>query len=179
MAPTPVVIRPARRDELVAVQAIEVAAGALFAEVGMTSVSEDPPPSLEELDSYRSRGMAWVAADGPADRPVAYLLADVVDGNAHIEQVSVHPGWGRQGIGRALIDHFEEWAVGQGLPAVTLTTFADVPWNGPYYRRCGFRPMAEAELGPELAALRATEQARGLDRHPRLAMVRSLTGRLP
>lgn len=156
-----------------------MAAGALFADVGMAYVSEDPPLSIEELERYRSRGMAWVAADGlaerPAERPVAYLLADLVDGNAHIEQVSVHSGWGRQGIGRALIDHLEEWAAGQGLPAVTLTTFADVPWNGPYYRRCGFRPMAEAELGPELAALRATERARGLDRHPRLAMVKTLS----
>ncbi len=183
MAPTPVVIRAARRDELSALQDIEVAAAVLFADVGMAYIGEDPPLSIDELERYRSRGMAWVAAAGlpggvaeePAERPVAYLLADVVDGNAHIEQVSVHPGWGRQGIGRALIDHLEEWAAGHGLPAVTLTTFVDVPWNGPYYRRCGFRPLAEAELGPELAAVRATERARGLDHHPRLAMVKTLS----
>ena len=162
-----------------------MAAGALFADVGMSYVSEDPPLSIEELERYRSRGMAWVAAEPLAeqllerlaeppveqlveqpveqltDRPVAYLLVDLVDGNAHIEQVSVHPEWGRQGIGRALICHLEGWAAGQGLTAVTLTTFADVPWNGPYYRRCGFRPMTEAELGPELAALRATERSPG------------------
>jgi GNAT superfamily N-acetyltransferase len=176
MAPTPVVIRTARRDELVAVQEIEVAAGALFAEVGMAYVPEDPPPSIDELERYRRRETVWVAADELTDRPMAYLLADLVDGNAHIEQVSVHPGWGRQGIGRALIDHLEEWAAGEGLPAVTLTTFVDVLWNGPYYLRCGFRPMAESELGPGLAALRASERARGLDRHARQAMIKTLTG---
>jgi hypothetical protein len=69
MAPTPVVIRAARPDELPALQEIEVAASALFAEVGMAYVSEDPPLSIEELEHYRSRGMAWVAADGPEERP--------------------------------------------------------------------------------------------------------------
>jgi GNAT superfamily N-acetyltransferase len=136
-------------------------------------------PPVERLVEPPVEPLVEQPVEQLTDRPVAYLLVDLVDGNAHIEQVSVHPGWGRQGIGRALICHLEGWAAGQGLTAVTLTTFADVPWNGPYYRRCGFRPMTEAELGPELAALRATERARGLDRHPRLAMVKTLTGRLP
>jgi len=32
------------------------------------------------------------------------------------------------------------------VPALTLTTFAEVPWSAPYYERCGFRPLADAEL---------------------------------
>ncbi len=26
---------------------------------------------------------------------------------------------------------------------MTLTTFAEVPWNVPYYERCGFRRLGE------------------------------------
>ncbi len=37
-----------------------------------------------------------------------------------------------------------------GLPALTLTTFAEVPWNAPYYEPCGFRRLAEAEITPGL-----------------------------
>jgi GNAT superfamily N-acetyltransferase len=50
----------------------------------------------------------------------------------------VIPGHARQGLGRVLLDHACEWARGNGLKAVTLTTFANIPWNAPNYERCGF-----------------------------------------
>jgi GNAT superfamily N-acetyltransferase len=105
---------------------------------------------------------------------VAYLLADIVDGNAHIEQVSVHPRHSRKGLGKALIEQAVVWARRRGLGAVTLTTFADVPWNAPYYQRLGFRRLQEAELTPGLRAIRAREAAIGLDRWPRCCMRRDL-----
>lgn len=37
-----------------------------------------------------------------------------------------------------------------GLAALTLTTFADVPRNGPYYERLDFRHLCETELTPGL-----------------------------
>jgi effector-binding domain-containing protein len=45
-------------------------------------------------------GRAWVAT-GPDDAPVGYLIADVVDGCLHVEQVSVHPRCARRGVGFA------------------------------------------------------------------------------
>jgi GNAT superfamily N-acetyltransferase len=164
-------IRRARADELGQLRDIEAAAGELFADVGMTSISEHGPPPVEVFERYWRDGRAWVSTDSD-DRPVAYLIADRVDGNGHIEQVSVHPDFSRRGIGRSLIDHAEAWAASRGLAALTLTTFAEVPWNGPYYSRCGFTPMAEPDMGPELAARWAEERARGLSVHPRVAMIR-------
>ncbi|WP_411757210.1 hypothetical protein [Streptomyces venezuelae] len=63
------------------------------------------------------------------------------------------------------------------MTALTLTTFADVPWNAPYYARIGFRPLADAELTPALRTIRAHEAELGLDRWPRLCMRRDLTPR--
>ncbi|MGY1753631.1 GNAT family N-acetyltransferase [Blastococcus sp. SYSU D01042] len=165
--------RPARDDDLPRLRDIERAAGQAFAALGMQLVAEDEPPSLETLRGYAEDGRAWVRADG-ADRPLAYLLADVVDGCAHLEQVSVHPDAAGAGHGRVLVEHLVAWARSCGLPAVTLTTYDDVPWNGPYYRRLGFRPLDPAELTPGLREIRRHEAAHGLDRWPRTAMVLEL-----
>jgi GNAT superfamily N-acetyltransferase len=168
-------IRSAQESDLLAVQAIERAAGRLFGELGMTAVADDEPPSLEALRHHLDAGRAWVRTDA-GDRPVAYLLADVVDGCAHLEQVTVHPDAARRGLGRELVGHLVAWARHHDLAAVTLTTFADVPWNAPYYRRLGFRCLDPAELTPGLRAIRAAEADRGLDAWPRTAMRLHLEG---
>ena len=163
-------IRPARPEDLPLLPGLERAAGEPFRAAGMADVADDDPPAAAELEGFRRDGRAWVAEDG--GRPVGYLLAEVVDGEAHIAQVSVHPDRRGERIGRGLIDAAEAWARERGLPALTLTTFAQVPWNAPYYRRLGFRDVPDAELAPGLRAVRAAEAARGLDRWPRLAMRR-------
>jgi hypothetical protein len=60
------------------------------------------------------------------------------------------------------------------MPALSLTTFREVQWNGPYYERLGFTVLAPAEWGPELAALMAGEAEHGLDPEHRIAMVRPI-----
>lgn len=166
-------IRPVRPRELSALQDVERAAGRLFAEIGMASVAEDEPLPLEALERYRQAGLAWVAVD-EGDAPVAYLVAEPVDGALHVEQVTVHPDHARRGLGRALLDHLERHAAAEGVTALTLTTFAEVPWNAPYYARLGFVPLPEEEWGPGLRTIRAEETARGLDIGPRLAMRRTV-----
>ncbi|MEV7783071.1 GNAT family N-acetyltransferase [Kitasatospora sp. NPDC088351] len=162
-------IRAAKRDELPLLCELERAAGAPFAAIGMPEIAEDEPPAPEELAHYLDGGVALVALEEDGGAPVGYLLAEPVDGALHIEQVSVHPGHARQGIGRALIEHL---AATTDAPALTLTTFADVPWNAPYYARCGFRPLADAEVTPGLREIRRKEAEHGLDRWPRLCMRR-------
>ncbi|MGC9669245.1 GNAT family N-acetyltransferase [Planosporangium sp. 12N6] len=164
-------IRAVRTEELSALRDIERAAGTCFRDVGMPEIADDDPLPLEVLARYRDSGLAWVAADH-ADVPVAYLIAEPIDGSLHVEQVSVHPSGARRGIGRSLLEYAARRATDLDMPALTLTTFAHVPWNAPYYVRCGFRPMAERELGPGLRTIRQREAAHGLDRWPRLCMIR-------
>lgn len=166
-------IRVARADEIGELRTIEVAAGKVFATIGMDAVAGDEPLPVAELLRYQRDGRAWVAT-GDEDRPVAYLIARWVDGVVHVEQVSVHPAAAGRRLGAALVEHVALWARDRGSPALTLTTFAEVAWNAPYYERLGFRRLADGRLTPGLVEIRAEEAAHGLDRWPRLAMRRDL-----
>jgi GNAT superfamily N-acetyltransferase len=167
------VIRFARAEDLPVLQEVEVAAGAVFRDLGMDMVADDDPPAIDDLRAFQEAGRAWVFTDS-ADRPVAYLLVESVDGYAHIEQVSVHPEHARHGVGRRLLEVAEEWARTRGLAGLTLTSYADVPWNAPYYERLGFRTLNDGDLTDGLRAIRQHEADRGLDAWPRVAMLRPL-----
>lgn len=166
-------IRAASAAELPALRGIERAAGEAFRDIAMPEIADDEPFSLDELTAYQQAGRAWVAI-GQNGRLVAYLVAGLVDGNLHVDQVSVHPDSARRGVGRAMLEHAAGRAATGGLPALTLTTFTEVPWNAPYYERCGFRRLAEAEITPGLREIRRREAEHGLDRWPRACMRRDL-----
>ena len=168
-------IREARAEDLPAMRDIEVAAGEAFRTRGMGAVADDPPPSLEALATYQQDGRAWVATDS-GDVAAAYILVDVVERFAHIEQVTVHPLFARQDLGRKLIDEAGLWAATLGLDGMTLTTFEDVPWNAPYYARLGFQPVPEHEWSGGLRRIVQSERAHGLDAWPRIVMKRRLPG---
>ena len=142
----------------------------------MSVVAEDEPPPLDVLAAYQRDGRAWVATDdaGDVDVPVAYLLVDLVDGAAHIEQVSVHPAHAGRRLGSALLDAAAAWAKQHDVKFLTLTTFAEVPWNAPYYARLGFDVLPEDQVGEGLRRIREREAAHGLDRWPRVAMRREV-----
>ncbi|MEV7794607.1 GNAT family N-acetyltransferase [Streptomyces sp. NPDC087512] len=166
-------IRSLRMNELPVVQDIERAAGQRFHDVGMPEIADDEPLPLDELARYQRSGSAWVAV-GADDVPVAYLIADRVDGGIHVEQVSVHPDSARRGVGRSLLNHLAERARSERVSALTLTTFTEVPWNAPYYARCGFQVVPDDMLTPGLRRIREREGAHGLDRWPRVCMRRQL-----
>jgi GNAT superfamily N-acetyltransferase len=168
-----VAIRPARASDMPRIRDIEAAAGALFRDVDMELVASGELPSDDELAPFIAGDRAWVLTDDD-DVPVAFILMGVVDGNAHIEQVSVDPRNAHRRLGQALIEHVASTAIERGHAALTLTTYVDVPWNGPYYLRLGFRAMADDSLTPGLVAIRRNEAALGLDAWPRICMRRAL-----
>ncbi|WP_420042146.1 GNAT family N-acetyltransferase [Gordonia sp. MP11Mi] len=166
-------IREGRRTDLARLQEIEVAAGAMFADLGMDLVAGDDPLPIEYLSEVVDDGRCWVVVDG-TDRPAAYLIVEKIDAAAHIEQVSVHSDCARRGLGVSLIEKAVDWAREHQLTTVTLTTYVDVPWNGPYYVRNGFRYMTDSEETSGLKAIRAQEKSQGLDEWPRACMLREV-----
>jgi len=112
-------------------------------------------------------GRLWVALD-PAGGPIGFALAGTDDDTAHLLELAVHPDHGRRGVGRQLVEVVVAWARDRGRRAVVLTTFAEVPWNAPFYERLGFRRLEATELSPTLARTLREEEAEGL--HGRVAM---------
>jgi GNAT superfamily N-acetyltransferase len=166
-------VRPPRRDELELLRSIERDGARVFDAIGMPEIADDEPRPVSELEAFRAREHAWVAVD-ERDRPVAYLLSAVVDDCLHVVQVTVSPSHARRRLGAALIEHLGAIALAEGRPALTLTTFRDVPWNAPYYERLGFAVVEPADQGPELAALVAHEAATIPGDAARVAMRRRL-----
>ena len=83
------------------------------------------------------------------------------------------PSHMRQGLGSTLLEAACDWARSAGYPAITVTTFAEVAWNMPFYAARGFAELTT--LTPELAELRDWERDVGLDEvGRRVAMRREL-----
>jgi len=162
-------IRASRPSDGAALREIEQSAGERFRAIGMASVAEDEPLSEAELAAYAIGARSWVAVDA-ADHPVGYVLVDQVDGNAHVAQISVVPDSQGQGIGRALLDRVRTWAIEANFPAITLTSFNEVPWNRPLYEHLGFVVLTEEEIGPNLLTVRRHESNSGLDPATRVCM---------
>ena len=157
-------LRQATPAEYQHLRAVEHASDALFLDVGIG------PFAPGDDEDRLSQAVVVFASGNPA---VGFASVEVIDGAAHIWQLSVDPAFGRQGRGRALVERVCEWARGQGLDSVTLTTFRDVPWNAPFYARMGFE--IEAAPSPGLAAIRREEVEGGDDDHgPRVAMRKDL-----
>jgi N-acetylglutamate synthase-like GNAT family acetyltransferase len=168
-------VRAMTPADIPAVQGVEDAAGQRFRDCDDPRVArcaDDAPFTTEELTAWIERGRAWVATEN--GKVVGFIVVDAVDGCAHIDEVAVAPCAGRRGHGTALLDEASAWAVRSQLPAVTLTTFRDVPWNGPWYAHRGFRTLAEDEWTPAIRKLREEEHSNGLDKGLRIVMRREL-----
>lgn len=153
-------------------QAIEIAAGAQYGDVGLHEIAVHDPFGLDELAEYIRAGRCWVLeADGDVD---GYAVVDLVGEYAHLEQVSVVPERQGRGFGRALVEHVVTWARVQGYPGVTLTTFRTVAWNAPLYAHLGFRVLDDDELTDALRDQVAIEAAHGLDPNERVVMLRAI-----
>lgn len=174
-------IRASRADDGPTLQTIEILAGERFREIGLAAVADDAPLPISTLTAYADAGRSWVAVD-ERDVPIGYALVDVVDGQAHLEQISVRPDEQGRGVGRALIGQVRYWAKGSGYSTLTLTTFTDVPWNGPLYEHLGFHALGADGIGPGLKQLQLDEADHGLDPTRRVAMaldLRTPFGRWP
>jgi GNAT superfamily N-acetyltransferase len=168
---TGVVIRVAEARDFAAMAEIEWAAGEQFRALGMDSIADDEPPSSTDLSLSLSQGPCWVWVD-ESDLAIAYLVSFRMGDRLFIEQVTVHPDFSRRGIGASLIAAAGERAETDGMVGLPLTTFADVPWNAPYYERLGFRVIPESQWSSAMRLRVLAEAAHGLDTWPRVVMVR-------
>jgi ribosomal protein S18 acetylase RimI-like enzyme len=145
-------VRPARADELPLLAEIASRAETLFTVAGLQL-----PRIVFPVDKLPDSKAVFVQGRPP----VGFVRVEEVDGLAHIEELAVLPSHMRRGIGSALLEAACAWADGAGYPAITLITYADVAWNGPFYAARGF--VEVGALTPELVELRDWERTVGLD----------------
>lgn len=167
-------IRQARTDELHLLPAIETAAAALFRQSEFPWIADEPNGmDMALFERCQDTWCLWVVSDGTG-LPVGFAAFAPEDDQIWLGELSVHPDHHGQRLGAALIDKAAGFYGGRGLARMTLTTFRDVPWNGPYYQRLGFSILDDLSAEPFLASQIAKEEAWGVPKGSRVAMVRAL-----
>jgi ribosomal protein S18 acetylase RimI-like enzyme len=155
-------VREARAADLARLAAIEDSGGAQFRDL----FGEDIEPALVApaiggAERAAKPGFVLVAATDAQSPAIGFVHVLDLDGHAHLEQLSVLPEDQRRGIGAALTRAAMAEARAQGFDRLSLCTYRDVPWNGPFYRSLGF--VEVADLAPYQQRLRDEERRLGLD----------------
>jgi GNAT superfamily N-acetyltransferase len=147
-------VGPATPRDLALLPEIERAADRMFAAVGITF-----PPGPTVIEEAIAAGADVYVAGAP---PLGFAAVRERDGCTHLEQIAVWPELTRRGTGGALLDQVVAHAAERRTAGVTLLTFRDVPWNGPWYARHGFGELPEDRWSPQIRALWEAEIAAGL-----------------
>lgn len=161
------------RDEIPALIAVDLAAGALFAETGLLSEEALGDHVPEEVFEHALEENDLLVARDARGQPIGFALTSQRGGTLYLDQISVHPDHGRKGLGRALIARVIEAARERKLRCITLSTFRDLAWNGPYYRTLGFREIPQAKMAGWMRELEKVQSA-SLDVSQRCFMMRKV-----
>ncbi len=156
-----------------AVRTIEFDAGQRFVSVGMAGIA-DAPPMQVDLVNRKIAAQQIVVAVAADETCVGFVMFEPQATRLYVQELDVLTAYAGQRIGAALIEQVAQLARAQQLTQLTLSTFREVPWNAPYYRRLGFRDIEEAELDAALIERRDAHIARGLDESKRVFMRRDL-----
>lgn len=126
-------------------------------------------------DRAQHPGFLLVVADEEDGTAVGFVHVLESQGIAHLEQLSVLPDHGSQGLGTALLTAAVGEATSRGHSRLTLRTYADVPWNAPFYARHGFTQIADPD-DDFFVMLLENERRAGLGEFgSRVTMIRDLT----
>ena len=166
MASTPV--RLAESRHLAEIPKIELAAATLFSEADLPKGIRYKVTDRSDLQEALGHDRLWVALH--EGTPVGFALASVVDGAGYLDELSVRPEFGRQGIGTSLVSTVIDWARAEDFPCLTLVTFRHLAWNAPFYEKLGFQGLDSSEHGAELAGLTEEERLIGINVADRIAM---------
>lgn len=133
-------------DDIPALIAVDKAASALFAPTGLIRAEalNDTVPS-EILELAIPLGEVVVARNRHG-WPVGFALFSLRGNGLYLDQISVHPDHGKQGIGRELVYAVIAEAEARRLSHVSLSTFRDLKWNGPFYASLGFVELPRKRL---------------------------------
>lgn len=162
-------IRLARAEDATELPAIELAASELFRTVaGLEGHAGNGAIPEDRQRTMIRKGHSLVAESG--GRLVGFVTTQPHGRELHVHELSVQPVAQRRGIGAVLLGALRIDARNSGYAAITLTTFSDVPWNAPFYARCGFAVLEDLTCHRRLARELEQDASQGLPRDRRCAM---------
>lgn len=167
-------IRPTHPDDCALLPSIERSAAKTFlSDPELAWLAHAEPIAAVRHREFMDRGICLVAA-GERNRPFGFVVSERFGTELHIWELSVARDRQGTGIGRALLGALDEAAGAASYRALTLTTFSDLPWNGPFYRSCGFAEIDASKVGERLAAMLNDDRQHGLPPNRRCAMIKRL-----
>ncbi|MEM7663951.1 MAG: GNAT family N-acetyltransferase [Pseudomonadota bacterium] len=150
-------VRFAEQLDIPALIAADRAASELFRPTGlipdMGTIPESVPTDV--LSQAIEDRMIIVVADDQG--PVGFAMCQIRDELLYLDQVSVDPEHGRKGLGKVLMFHVFALAEDHKLSGVALSTFRDLAWNGPFYRKLGFREIPRKKLDDWMLEIEAAQ----------------------
>lgn len=112
-------------------------------------VADTPALSADRFKACR----VVVAVDREFQQVIGFAAMRPLDGLLCLDNISVNPRASGHGVGTALLEAVQAWAQVLQVQALSLTTFRAPLWNGPWFRKHGFIPMPEAQMGTGLKAV--------------------------
>ncbi|MEZ5938939.1 MAG: GNAT family N-acetyltransferase [Hyphomonadaceae bacterium] len=155
-------IRPARGNEVGELQNIDLVSATLFRGTGLIDFGPLGEPSHpipeDRLRRGFGEGLIWVAVDDQENLAGFALCSDRGE-DLYLDQLSVMPRHGRQGLGTRLVRRCLQEAEARSYERVSLSTFRKVAWNGPFYRKLGFREVPVWRLKDWQVEIRELQKA--------------------
>jgi len=145
-------------DDIPALIAVDKAASALFAPTGLIkaeALDDHVPAEVLELAIPLGDVIVTRNEHGWA---CGFALVSPRGKGLYLDQISVHPDHGKKGLGRALMLAVLSVAETRKLPHVSLSTFRDLKWNGPFYASLGFTEIPRDRMEPYMLEIETAQR---------------------
>ena len=145
-------IRAASGEDVNHIWAIDSSATKKFASIPALADIAASEESPEKFESWLKHGRVYLVED--FNRPIGFIAAQEADEVLYINEIGVHEDYQGRGIGGKLLEAVFKWAQdiaqqkNRQVAHVSLTTYPDVPWNGPWYKKHGFKEVTAELIGP-------------------------------
>lgn len=109
------------------------------------------PLTTHTVKGWMAAGSVYVIEE--AGQMLGFTAVQPKDGVLYVAELSVVASRQGQGLGGMLLEKVFDVAtqkardVGGAVARVSLTTYPDVPWNGPWYRKRGFQEVNPGSIG--------------------------------
>ncbi len=160
-------IRTATEADYIFFPEIELSAAQAFRKYDLDIIADMEPATIEDYKNLPKKSVIHVA-EHLTKNLVGFAVTTEIDNQAYLKEISVQEDMSGQGIGRELLQAVIQQAKQSGYKFLTLTSFTDIPFNVPFYKKNHFSIFEPDHNWPELLDIRIKEK--DLEINPRVAM---------